>query len=107
MTGGTGFIGRRLLDKLIGEGHEVWLFGRNQPRVLPPGVRFSAWDPSDAEPPQEALAIADAVIHLAGEPVSQRWTPEAKRRIRGSRVDGTRNLVRTLSALAIKPKALI
>jgi uncharacterized protein len=107
LTGATGFIGRRLLTKLAGEGHEVWVLGRKQPRVLPAGVRFSSWDASDTEPPQESLATADAVIHLAGEPVSQRWTPEAKRRIRGSRVDGTRNLVRALSVLAKKPKALI
>ena len=39
-------------------------------------------------PPAESLREADAVIHLAGEPVAQRWTAEAKRRIRESRVDG-------------------
>jgi uncharacterized protein len=41
----------------------------------------------------DGLAGADAVVHLAGEPVSQRWTKEAREKIRASRVDGTRKLV--------------
>jgi len=55
----------------------------------------------------ESLAGADAVIHLAGEPVAQRWTPEAKRRIRASRMDGTRHLVNALSTLSRRPQVLI
>ena len=58
-------------------------------------------------PPAESLREADAVIHLAGEPLAQRWTAEAKRRIRESRVAGTRNLVEALAALPRRPEALI
>ena len=50
---------------------------------------------------------ADAVIHLAGEPVSQRWTPAAKRRILESRVEGTRRLVEALSRLDRRPSVLV
>ena len=55
----------------------------------------------------KASSGADAVIHLAGEPVAQRWTPEAKKRIRASRVDGTRHLVNALSTESHRPNVLI
>lgn len=65
-----------------------------------PGVRWHAWpDPLATPPPSEALAAADGVIHLLGEPVSQRWTAAAKQRIRDSRVLSTRNLVAGLRSL--------
>ena len=45
------------------------------------------------EPPADGLRDADAVIHLAGAPVAQRWSAQVKQDIRESRVAGTRNLV--------------
>jgi uncharacterized protein (TIGR01777 family) len=61
----------------------------------------------ESEPPADSLAGADAIVHLAGEPLAQRWTPEAKRRIRGSRVEGTRRLVEALPALPRRPAVLV
>jgi uncharacterized protein (TIGR01777 family) len=60
-------------------------------------------------PPAESLAGSDAVIHLLGEPVSQRWTASAKRAIRDSREIGTRMLVSALSELpaAEHPSVLV
>jgi len=104
ITGGTGFIGRPLVKRLLANGHSVHVLGRTAP---PEGVPFSAWDPAEGEPPQESLAGADAVVYLAGEPVAQRWTREARRRIRDSRVEGTRLLVAAVSRLSQKPSALI
>jgi uncharacterized protein (TIGR01777 family) len=57
--------------------------------------------------PVDALQNADAIIHLAGEPVAQRWNSEVKRRIAESRSIGTRNLVDSLSRLDRKPAVLI
>ncbi|MCP5116821.1 MAG: TIGR01777 family protein, partial [bacterium] len=57
--------------------------------------------------PADSLRGADAVVHLAGEPVAQRWTPETKRRIRTSRVDGTRTLVEAISKLSERPAVLV
>jgi uncharacterized protein (TIGR01777 family) len=57
--------------------------------------------------PAEALAGRDAVVHLAGENLAQRWTSEAKQRIRASRELGTRNLVAGLRAAQQRPGALI
>jgi hypothetical protein len=47
------------------------------------------------------------LVHLTGEPVAQRWTPEVKQRIRSSRVDGTRNLVSALAKLSERPRVLV
>jgi hypothetical protein len=107
VTGATGFLGGRLVKRLLAGGHSVHLLIRS-PRVgLPPGVEWSVWNTLEGEPPAASLASADTVIHLAGEPVAQRWTPEAKRRIRASRVDGTNRLVSILSKLERRPAALI
>jgi uncharacterized protein len=67
------------------------------------------WDPSGEPAPRSALESADAVVHLAGENVAQRWSESAKRAIRESRVLGTRNLVRGIEALAEteRPKVLV
>jgi len=65
-----------------------------------PGVQWHAWpDAIGSEPPAVALAGADGVVHLLGEPISQRWTAAAKQRIRDSRVSSTHNLVAALGAL--------
>jgi uncharacterized protein (TIGR01777 family) len=66
-----------------------------------------SWDPVKGEPPAESLRDTGAVIHLAGEPVAQRWNDAVKGRIRGSRVIGTRNLVQAISKLPQRPSALI
>jgi hypothetical protein len=107
ISGASGFIGRRLLKTLAQGGHLLHVLSRHQGTNLPPGVRLSGWDPVKGAPPEEALRDADAVIHLAGEPVAQRWSEDVKRRIRESRVTGTRNLVEGLAKLARKPAALI
>ena len=107
ISGASGFIGRRLLKTLANAGHELHVLSRHAGTNLPPGVRLSIWNPATGEPPPDSLRDAEAVVHLAGENIAQRWTPEARRRIRESRVEGTRNLVRALSRLPSRPGALI
>jgi uncharacterized protein (TIGR01777 family) len=107
VTGATGFIGNRLVHDLLRAGHSIQAIGRKRSAGLPQAVRFSEWQSTEAEPPPESLAIADAIVHLAGEPVAQRWTPEVKGRIRSSRVDGTRNLVNALSKQSHQPRVLV
>ncbi len=93
ITGGTGFIGRRLVDRLLAGGHQVHLLARAPKTALPLEVGISIWNATAGPPPPAGLEEADAVVHLVGEPIAQRWTPEIKRRIRASRIDGTRHLV--------------
>jgi uncharacterized protein (TIGR01777 family) len=107
VTGASGFIGRRLVAVLQDEGHEVHVLGRAPRKGLPPEVKYFIWDPNAGSPPPESLEGVDAVIHLAGEPISQRWTPEVKRRIRSSRVEGTNRLVQALAAIQERPKTLV
>jgi uncharacterized protein (TIGR01777 family) len=52
------------------------------------------------------LSGRDGVVHLAGEPVAQRWSESAKRKIRESREVGTRNLVEGLRAADPRPQVL-
>ncbi len=106
LTGATGFVGSRLLAKLIADGHRVHVLGRRRSPKLPGSVSFSEWSAA-SEPPPESLAGADAVIHLSGEPVAQRWTAAAKARIRNSRVDGTRLLVGALARQPRRPAVFV
>lgn len=107
ISGASGLIGRRLMKVLAADGHHLHVLSRHSGTNLPAGVRLSAWDPARGEPPAESLAAADAVIHLAGEPVAQRWTPEVKQKISASRIEGTRNLVRAMAKLERRPAVLV
>src|SRR4051794_21369142 len=110
MTGATGLIGPRLVQALHRRGDEVTVLTRNpeKARTALAGVEAVRWGDPEAEPaPAEALAGRDAVIHLAGEPVAQRWSPEARERIRSSRQAGTRNLVAGLRAAEPRPTVLV
>lgn len=106
ISGASGLVGRRLLRVLSGAGHDLHVLSRHAGTNLPNRVRLSVWDPG-GPPPAGSLENADAIIHLAGEPVAQRWTAEVKRRIRDSRVTGTRYLVEALSRLSRRPEVLI
>ena len=107
ISGASGLIGRRVLKTLAADGHTLQVLSRHAGTNMPGGVRVWPWDPVRGEPPTEALADVDAIIHLAGEPVAQRWTPEVKQKIRESRVAGTANLVRAIAKLPQAPKTLV
>jgi uncharacterized protein len=97
VTGATGTIGRALVRALVDRADDVVILSRNPRKAreaLGQEVEAHEWaDPEAAPAPTEAFSGVDAVVHLAGEPVDQRWSGDAKRRIRDSRVLGTRNLV--------------
>jgi uncharacterized protein (TIGR01777 family) len=103
ITGATGLIGLAVADALKERGDQVVALSRDPERaqrVLGQGVEVHAWtDPTGEPPPAAALEEAEAVFHLLGEPVAQRWTDAARQRIRDSRVLGTRMLATALGAL--------
>jgi hypothetical protein len=112
VTGATGLLGSSLVSALRERGAEVTVLTRDPVRASKRlgDVQALAWEPLAQPAPTEALVGRDAVVHLAGEPVAQRWSEKAKRAIRDSRVTGTRNLVTGLAAVADgsgRPRTLI
>ena len=84
LTGATGFIGSKIVDLLLSQGHSVNYLGRKRSQHLDSRAAFHHWNTGEL-PPLDSVPRLDAVVHLAGEPVAQHWTPEAKRRIYNSR----------------------
>lgn len=107
LTGASGFLGSAVGKRLAESGHELRVLGRRVPPWLPAGSGFHRWDAMTGAAPAEALDGVDAVLHLAGEPVAQRWTKTVKRRIQRSRVEGTRALVEAISRLESRPKMMV
>ncbi len=110
VTGATGLIGARLVATLARRGDEVTVLSRDPDHArerLGSGFHAERWDALHEPAPAGALAGRDAVVHLAGEPVAQRWSAAAKERIRTSRESGTANLVAGLRSAEPRPRALV
>lgn len=110
ITGASGLVGRRLVAALRARGDEPVVLTRDAVRAgAELGVDAESWQPEAGPAPAAALDQAGAVLHLAGEPIAQRWTHEARRRIRDSRVLGTRNLLAGIAALPAgqRPRTLV
>lgn len=110
LTGATGLIGPRIVERLLHRGDEVTVLTRDpdKARTRLGDVQAVEWaDPGGSPAPSEALAGRDGVIHLAGEPVAQRWNGDSKARIRFSRENGTRNLVAGIEAASPRPRVLV
>jgi uncharacterized protein (TIGR01777 family) len=103
VTGATGTLGRQLVETLLARGDEVTVLSRDATKAeqaFGGRVRALPWpEPKASRPPAEALAGADGVIHLLGEPVAQRWNDDSRREIRNSRILATANLVGAIGAL--------
>jgi uncharacterized protein (TIGR01777 family) len=100
VTGATGLIGTALVDHLRASGARV----RRLVRPGRAGADDVEWDPMRGVLAPTALDGVDAVVHLAGEPIAQRWTGEKKKAIRESRVRGTELLARRIAEAETKPR---
>lgn len=102
-TGASGFIGSALVPHLTRAGHHVVPLPRGELRRAPnssTSLSCPTWDIETNDP-------IDAVIHLAGENIAQRWTASAKVRIRDSRLHGTESISRALANLNPRPRVLL
>jgi uncharacterized protein (TIGR01777 family) len=106
ITGATGFVGTKLVNRLLANGDSVNFLARKRPKYFDSRAAFHTWDPSK-EAPLSSVPRVDAVINLAGEPIAQRWTAEVKKRICDSRIIGTRNLVDAIGRLKHRPRVLV
>lgn len=123
ITGGTGFVGQRLINSLHQQGHNVWITSRNTQRAArqlgSEVARIIPWKPNDQ--PIDLIDTANvsdhqgenetrlhAVVNLMGEPIAEgRWTEAKKNRIRDSRVVGTRNLIDGILAAGNLPQVFV
>jgi hypothetical protein len=115
VTGATGLVGPAVVAHLRARDAQVTVLSRDPERAKaklsntapprrpgqpePPPLEAVAWDPMSEAAPSEALSGREGVVHLAGEPIAQRWSAKAKRAILESRITGTRNLIEGLRAL--------
>jgi uncharacterized protein (TIGR01777 family) len=101
ISGASGLIGSALPAALRARGDRVVAVGRGASSDV-------RWDPMAGTIDTDALAGADAVVHLAGESLGEKkWTPEQKERILESRVRGTELISTTISGLATRPSVLV
>lgn len=105
VTGATGFIGRRLVQALAEAGHSVTVLTRDIRKVVALQAPFTVVTNLDQIPDD---ARFDAIVNLAGEPISDGlWTGAKRKRICGSRIDTTRDLLRLMSRLRERPAVLV
>jgi len=116
VTGATGMIGTHLVAALRERGDELTILSRDPERARaeleeatqpatssngpPEPLILARWEPMEEPAPTAELEGRDAILHLAGENIAQRWTASAKSAIRESRTAGTRHLVRGVEACA-------
>ncbi|HEX8748641.1 MAG TPA: TIGR01777 family oxidoreductase [Pyrinomonadaceae bacterium] len=105
VSGASGLVGSAVVSNLASKGVEILQLVRKSPLDEAHEI---LWNPAEAITDTVKLEGLDAVIHLAGEPVAEgRWTEEKKRRIRESRVLGTKVLAEALARLEQKPSVLL
>jgi uncharacterized protein (TIGR01777 family) len=107
IVGGSGFIGTQLSRALLGLGDTVIVVDKVAPRFTHEHLYYISCDVSSQELPFNVLEHTDAVINLAGAPISKKWTKEYKQQIYDSRIISTRHVVESMHKTANPPSILI
>lgn len=115
ITGATGFVGSRLVERLHKEGNQIVVLTRNTTsarKIFPVeafgNVEIVAYTPTTSGAWQDGVGGCDGVVNLAGEPIAEaRWTPEHKREILNSRQLGTQKIVEAIAKANPKPRVLV
>ena len=115
ITGATGFVGQRLVERLQTEGHSIVALvrdlqkaGKVFPEAQYPQVKAVAYSPKESGAWQAELSGCDGVVNLAGEPLfGERWTANNKQEIIASRKLGTEKLVEAIAKADPKPSVLV
>ena len=114
ITGATGLVGTRLVEKLHGQGNQIVVFTRNlnkAKKIFPssafPNLEAVQYTPQESGDWQQKISGCDAVVNLAGEPIAERWTQQQKQAILESRQLGTRKIVEAIASASQKPQVLV
>ncbi|NJL78931.1 MAG: TIGR01777 family protein [Richelia sp. RM2_1_2] len=115
ITGATGFVGSRLVERLLDEDIKVLVFTRDTnraQRLFPfsayPNVEIAAYTPNKSGSWQNQIASCEGIVNLAGSPISEgRWTSDRKQSILNSRKLTTQKIVEAIANSTTKPKVLI
>ena len=110
VTGATGLVGRQLVKRLVARGDEVRVLTRDTEAARSQLGSFNALSFYEKTQWREGIAGARAVINLAGEPISTRWSEPVKEEIERSRVDTTQHLsdlIRGIARPADRPEVLV
>jgi uncharacterized protein len=106
IAGGSGFIGRKLTEILVGEGHEIVILTRKE-KQAEGKIKYIKWL-GEGTSPENEIERADAFINLAGVSINEgRWTEKHQKQIYQSRMTATNELVRIIAALPVKPSVFI
>jgi uncharacterized protein len=106
IAGGSGFIGQKLTQLLIAEGHSVVILTRKE-RKSSGKIEYVGWLEEGASPEKE-IGNADAFINLAGVSINDgRWSKSHQKQIYESRMNATDELLRIISLLPKKPSVLV
>ena len=109
ITGGTGLVGKRLIEHLVKKNYNVIVLTRNIQNIAPSyKVQYALWNVKEGTIDITAIKKADAIIHLAGAGVmDKKWTTEYKKEIEESRTLSSKILVDTLTNNEHKVKVLL
>ncbi|MDY6898620.1 MAG: TIGR01777 family oxidoreductase [Cyanobacteriota bacterium] len=115
ITGATGFVGSRLVEKLQNQGMKILVLTRNTERArklfpanVYPDVEIIAYTPTDKGSWQNEIANCEGIVNLAGAPISEgRWTTERKQEILNSRKLTTQKIVEAIGNSSTKPQVLV
>jgi uncharacterized protein len=105
IAGGSGFVGRALLEELAGNYETVVLSRSSKP--VDGADRVAVWDAKTVGPWREEFEGARAVVNLVGETLMQKWDAETKRRIIASRVLSAHAVGEAIAACGRPPEVWV
>lgn len=107
ITGGSGYIGSKLTEKLLNEGHMVIVIDVVPPRINHKKLFFIQCDLSKQKLPFNVLEQTDAIVNLVGKNVSTKWNDKVKKEIFDSRINSIRHIVESMREATNRPNILI